>query len=101
MSNNFFNFDSSYQYEPIIKQIDEKLVTKDVHQVRLKILEYINQVVRQQELSRAELATSARIASQVAGKLLRNDMEKISTDRLLKVARRLGLKPKIKFEIEK
>ena len=100
MTNNFFNFDSTYQYEPVIKQLDEKIVSKDIETFRIKVLEFINQVTSQLELSKSELALAARISPQIAGKILKNNIDKISTDRLLKIARRLGLKPKIKFIAE-
>ena len=100
MSNNFFNFDSTYQYEPVIKQLDEKTVSKDIDAFRRKVLEFINQVTSQQEISKSELSLAARIPPQIAGQILKNNIDKISTDRLLKIARRIGLKPKISFTAE-
>ena len=97
---NFFSFDSNYQYEPVIRQIDPDLVEKDLAALRRKIIEGIKMVVDQKDLSRSELVLSGRICRATAGKILRNDPDKISTDRLLRVARRLGLKPKIKFTME-
>ena len=100
MSNNFFNFDSTYQYEPVIKQLDEKVVSMDIENFRIKVLEYIGQIVKQQDLSKSELSLAARVPAQIAGKVLKSNIDKISTDRLLKIARRLGLKPKITFTAE-
>lgn len=100
MSTNFFNFDSTYQYEPVIKQLDEKIVIKDVEVFRKKVLEFIIQIASQQELSKSELSLAARIPPQIAGKILKNNIDKISTDRMLKIARRLGLRPKITFTTE-
>ena len=94
---NFFSFDSNYQYEPIIKSIDPSVVEKDIEVLRRKIIEGIRLVVNQKDLSRAELALAARICRPTVGKILSGNPEKISTDRLLRVARRLGLKAKIKF----
>jgi predicted XRE-type DNA-binding protein len=97
---NFFSFDSSYQYEPIIKQLDPKVVDKDMDSCRQKIMDAIKQVVDQKDLSRSELALAARISRAIAGQVYRGNADKISTDRLMRIARRLGLKAKVKFVAE-
>lgn len=94
---NFFSFDSSYRYEPIFKQLDPKVIEKDLSHLRRKIMDSIKQVVDQKDLSRAELAMSARVSRAIAGQIHRGNSDKISTDRLLRIARRLGLKVKITF----
>jgi predicted XRE-type DNA-binding protein len=94
---NFFSFDSGYQYEPVIKHLDQKIIDNDLSHLRRKIMESIKQIIDQKDLSRAELAMAARINRPVAGQIHRGSGEKISTDRLLRIARRLGLKAKISF----
>ena len=94
---NFFSFDSTYSYEPVVKPIDPKLVERDLANFRRKILEGIKVVIDQNDLARSELSLTARICQVTAGKIYRGDLEKISTDRLLRVARRLGLKARVKF----
>jgi predicted XRE-type DNA-binding protein len=94
---NFFSFDSGYHYEPVIKQLDQKIIENDLSLLRRKIMESIKQIIDQKDLSRAELAMVARINRPVAGQIHRGSADKISTDRLLRIARRLGLKAKISF----
>jgi predicted XRE-type DNA-binding protein len=86
---NFFSFDSGYQYEPVVKQLDQKIIDNDLSHLRRKILESIKQIVDQKDLSRAELAMAARINRPVAGQIHRGSTEKISTDRLLMFVRNL------------
>lgn len=97
---NFFSFDSSYRYEPVIRQLDQKLIDKDMEIFRRKIMESIKQIVDQKDLSRSEIAMAIRASRAIAGQIFRGNCEKISTDRLLRIARRLGLKAKLKFEVE-
>jgi predicted XRE-type DNA-binding protein len=94
---NFFSFDSGYQYEPIIRQLDQKTVENDLSLLRRKIMESIKQIIDQKDLSRVELAMSARVSRAIAGQIHRGNSDKISTDRLLRIARRVGLKAKITF----
>ncbi len=68
---NFFSFDSGYQYEPVIRQVDAKVVDKDLAQIRCKILSSINRLYDQKDLSRSELALTARISRAVAVKFHR------------------------------
>lgn len=94
---NFFSFDSGYHYEPVIRQLDPKLVEKDIADLRRKTMESIKQIIDQKDLSRAELAMAARVSRAIAGQIHRGNSDKISTDRLLRIARRLGLKAKLAF----
>jgi len=97
---NFFSFDSSYQYEPVMRPLDQKVIDREMDAVRKKIMESIKQIIDQKELSRSEIAMTTRTSRAIAGQIFRGDCEKVSTDRLLRIARRLGLKAKIKFEVE-
>ena len=97
---NFFSFDSSYQYEPVMRPLDPKVIDREMEALRKKIMESIKQIVDQKELSRSEIAMAARISPAIAGQIFRGDCAKVSTDRLLRIARRMGLKPKLKFEAE-
>ena len=97
---NFFSFDSSYRYEPVLRQLDQKLIDKDMEIFRRKIMESIKQIVDQKDLSRSEIAMAIRASRAIAGQIFRGNCEKVSTDRLLRIARRLGLKAKLKFEVE-
>jgi predicted XRE-type DNA-binding protein len=97
---NFFSFDSSYQYEPVMRPLDQKVIDREMDAIRKKIMESIKQIIDQKELSRSEIAMTTRTSRAIAGQIFRGDCEKISTDRLLRIARRLGLKAKIKFEVE-
>ena len=75
--------------------------TKVVLEVlRKKIMESIKQIVDQKDLSRSEIAMVARISRAIAGQIFRGNGEKVSTDRLLRIARRMGLKARLKFEVE-
>ena len=47
-----------------------------------------------------KFAMVARISRAIAGQIFRGDCEKVSTDRLLRIARWMGLKAKLKFEVE-
>jgi predicted XRE-type DNA-binding protein len=58
-------------------------------------MESIKQIIDQKDLSRAELAMAGRISRAIAGQIHRGNADKISTDRLLRISRRLGLKAKI------
>jgi len=97
---NFFSFDSSYQYELVMRPLDQKVIDREMDAVRKKIMESIKQIIDQKELSRSEIAMTTRTSRAIAGQIFRGDCEKVSTDRLLRIARRLGLKAKIKFEVE-
>ena len=97
---NFFSFDSSYQYEPVMRPLDQKIIDREMDAVRKKIMESIKQIIDQKDLSRSEIAMTTRTSRAIAGQIFRGDCEKVSTDRLLRIARRLGLKAKIKFEVE-
>jgi predicted XRE-type DNA-binding protein len=97
---NFFSFDSSYQYEPVMRPLDQKVIDREMDAVRKKIMESIKQIIDQKDLSRSEIAMTTRTSRAIAGQIFRGDCEKVSTDRLLRIARRLGLKAKIKFEVE-
>jgi predicted XRE-type DNA-binding protein len=97
---NFFSFDSSYRYEPVMRPLDPKVIDREMEAFRKKIMESIKQIVDQKELSRAEIAMAARISRAIAGQIFRGDCAKVSTDRLLRIARRMGLKAKLKFEVE-
>lgn len=67
---------------------------------RRKIMDSIKQVVNQKDLSRSEFSMATRVSRATAGQIFRGNCEKVSTDRLLRIARRLGLKAKVKFEVE-
>jgi len=97
---NFFSFDSSYQYEPVMRPLDQKVIDREMDAVRKKIMESIKQIIDQKDLSRSEIAMTTRTSRAIAGQIFRGDCDKVSTDRLLRIARRLGLKAKIKFEVE-
>ena len=97
---NFFSFDSSYRYEPVMRQLDQKLIDKDMEAFRKKIMESIKQIVDQKDLSRSEIAMAARTSRAIAGQIFRGSCEKVSTDRLLRIARQMGLKAKLKFDVE-
>ncbi len=97
---NFFSFDSSYRYEPVLRQIEQAVIDKDLAIFRRKVMESIKQIVDQKDLSRAEIALTTRTSRSIAGQIFRGNCEKISTDRLLRIARRLGLKARLKFEVE-
>ena len=97
---NFFSFDSSYQYEPVMRPLDQKVIDREMDAVRKKIMESIKQIIDQKDLSRSEIAMTTRTSRAIAGQIFRGDCEKVSTDRLLRIARRLGLRAKIKFEVE-
>jgi predicted XRE-type DNA-binding protein len=66
-------------------------------QMARKIMDSIKQIIDQKDLSRAELAMSARMSRAIAGQIHRGNSDKIVTDRLLRIARRVGLKAKITF----
>ena len=97
---NFFSFDSSYQYEPVMRPLDQKVIDREMDAVRKKIMESIKQIIDQKDLSRSEIAMTTRTSRAIAGQIFRGDCDKVSTDRLLRIARRLGLKAKSKFEVE-
>jgi len=97
---NFFFFESQFKYEPVIKQVDPAVANADMGSLRKKILNIIKQQVDQKDLSRSEVAFATRMSSAAIGPILNGNIEKVSTDRLLRMARMLGLKPKIKFSVE-
>ena len=94
---NFFFSDQTYAYEPVIRDFDKTVVEKDLKAVREKILDTIQAQIKQKDLSRSEVALAARISSSVASPILKGNIERVSTDRLLRIARRLGLKATIKL----
>jgi transcriptional regulator with XRE-family HTH domain len=63
-------------------------------------MDSIKQITDQKDLSRAELAMAGRVSRAIAGQIHRGNSDKISTERLLQIARRLGLKPKITFSAD-
>ena len=97
---NFFSMDSTYQFEPLVKPVDPVVVEKDLHNLRFKILESIREVTTQKDFSRSELALVARVPQPLSGKILRGNIEKVSTDRLLRIARRLGLRARLRLNME-
>jgi len=44
---NFFSFDSSYQYEPVMRPLDQKVIDREMDAVRKKIMESIKQIIDQ------------------------------------------------------
>ena len=97
---NFFFSDQSYAFEPVIKDLDQTIVENDLKVFRKKILEVIHEQIKQKDLSRSEVALATRNSSSVIGPIIKGNIDRVSTDRLLRIARRLGLKPKVKFDIE-
>ena len=98
---NFFFAEQSYNYEPVIKTLDTRVVEKDLDSVRQKILAVIREQIKQKDLSRSEVAFATRMSSSTVGSIMKGNIDKVSTDRLLRIARRLGLRcSNLKFVVE-
>ena len=97
---NFFFSESEYSFAPVIKSVDKSIVERDLLLLREKIVDYIKQQIEQKELSKSEISFATRMPRPLVSLILKGRIEKISTDRLLRVARSLGLKPQIKFKAE-
>jgi predicted XRE-type DNA-binding protein len=96
MDNPFF-YESNFRLDPIIKPVDAAVVEKDIESLRQKILECIREQVVQKDLDRREMAMVTRMTRSVLGPIVRGQIDKVSTDRLLRVAGRLGIRAKIKL----
>jgi predicted XRE-type DNA-binding protein len=98
---NFFFAEQSYSYEPVIKTLDTGVVEKDLDSVRQKILTVIREQIKQKDFSRSEVAFATRMSSSTVGSIMKGNIDKVSTDRLLRIARRLGLRcSNLKFVVE-
>ena len=71
---------------------NESIVENDLGAVRKKIISVILEQIKQKDLSRSEVALATRMASSTVGLIMKGSIDKLSTDRLLRIARRLGLK---------
>lgn len=99
MTNPFF-FESNFNYEPLVKPIDEGTVQKDLDTLRQKTIDAIKEQISQKDYSRAEVAMATKLSRASISTILASNGHKVSTHRLLLVARRLGLKPLLKFKVE-
>lgn len=76
----------------MIETLDKATVEKDLTAVRKKILSVILEQIKHKDLSRSEVAFATKMSSSAVGPIMKGCMDKVSTDRLLRIARRLGIK---------
>ena len=81
-----------------MRPLHPKVIDRNRDAFQNKFLEPIKQTIDQKDLSRSKIAIVMRIDSAIAGEILRGDCEKVSTDRLFTIARRMGLKTKLKIK---
>ena len=74
---------------------NQKVTENKLKRIRSKIASMIRDHMQDQDMTTTETATSTKMARCCIAKIVKNDLSKISLDRLIKTALRLGLDLKL------
>ena len=90
------DFDAMKYFEFTSKPtFNQKVTENKLKKIRNKIASMIRDHMQDQDMTTTETATSTKMARCCIAKIVKNDLSKISLDRLIKTALRLGLDLKL------
>ena len=90
------NFDNINYWERVNQPRFDKIATeKQLLRTRNKIASAIREHMKNQDMTTTETASATQMARCCIAKIVKGDLSKISLDRLLRIALRLGLEVKI------
>ena len=91
-------YDSLYKAPQQEDHIEEKVVLETIRKIRRGIAKKVKATTEDKDLTYTEATFKARVDRTCMASILTCDPKRVSIDRMLMVAIRLGLNPKIKFE---
>ena len=90
------DFDSINYWENLNQPaFDPAATRKQLYRLRNKVASSIREHMKNQDMTTTETASATKMARCCIAQIAKGDLQKISMDRLLKVALRLGLQIKI------
>lgn len=92
------NFDNINYWERINTPVFDKVATeKQLTKLRNKVASFIREHMKNQDMTTTEAASATQMARCCIAQIVKGDLRKISLDRLVRTALRLGLDLKLVF----